>query len=150
MKRRTVLPLIPIFLITVLPVSTYADYEKEVLDVVRAFCKLDFEGARLSSRTWNKISPYVAWEEEPGWDVALAIKHYDIGKVVVSRQRAVVTVRYDIARSCPDSFGPTQLEQFERTELILVKQSDSWVIDSKLMYPRVSCEILCNRYNCCE
>jgi hypothetical protein len=149
-KSRIVLALVLICLIIVPSVSTLAYSEKQAHDVARVFCKLDFEGVRLSSRTWNKILPYVAWEEEPGWDIALAIKRYAIGKVVVEGQRAVVTVRYDIERSCPHSFELTQLREFETAELELVRKNGSWVINSKVLYPRVSSDILCKKYSCCE
>jgi hypothetical protein len=150
MKIRFFLILSYALLVVAVPSITYSDEKTEILGVVEAFCNLDFHGARLSSHTWDKISAYVAWEEEPGWDIALAIKRYHIGKVVVSGQRAVVTVRYDIEKSCPHSFEPTQLQQFETAELELVKKNGSWVINSKLIYPRVSSEILCHKYNCCE
>ena len=93
MKIRLVLVFNLSVLFLVTPALTFANEKPEILNVVEAFCKLDFEGARLSSRTGHRITPYVTWEDEPGWDIALAIKSYRIGTVSVDRQKARVTVR---------------------------------------------------------
>jgi len=134
-----------VFLVIAVPITANPNEKAEILDVVEAFCRLDFEGSRLSSRTWNEILPYVTWEEEPGWDMALAIKGYHIGEVSVSAKQAMVTVKYDIEKSQPHSLQPAELKKFEIVKFKLIKTNGRWLIDSGVPYPRVSSDLLLKR-----
>lgn len=46
---------------------------------VRMFCELDSAGKRLSSETWPAVRPYIAWQEEPGWDRVTIITGFRVG-----------------------------------------------------------------------
>lgn len=66
-------------------------------DTVKAYCELDANGARLTSTTWVKVLPYIAWSEEAGFDRAVVISGFNIGKVQKKNDReAMVTVEYQV------------------------------------------------------
>ena len=66
--------------------------------VVTEFCRLDANGARLSTAAYRKINPLVAWPEEPGWDTAVVIGGYETSKASFDGdgERATVVVSYEV------------------------------------------------------
>ncbi len=66
------------------------------VDVVRLYCQLDFDGNRLSSRTYAKIGSLSQWEDEPGWDTIILVKAFDVMDSSMVGDSATCTVRYDI------------------------------------------------------
>jgi hypothetical protein len=114
-------------------------------DVVRKFCQLDYEGARLSSVTYKKIIPLVAYPEEPGWDIVIGIRSYEIKKEQIQRNKAEVIVVYDLERSWPPGIRPNNREVIK-----LVKVDGVWRIEEYITYPRVSLEVLCKEFNRCK
>src|SRR5690242_7210654 len=63
--------------------------------VVREYCKLDIQGARLSSDNPDieKYFTLVAWPDEPGWDGAVLIKDFAITHLKLEQSQSTVTVR---------------------------------------------------------
>ena len=114
-------------------------------DVVRKFCQLDYEGARLSSDTYKKIIPLVAYPEEPGWDIVIGIRSYEIKNEHIQGNKAEVIVKYDIDRSWPPGIRPNNREVVK-----LVKLDGIWRIEEYVTSLRVSVEILCKEFNRCK
>lgn len=66
-------------------------------ETVRAYAGLDASGARLTSATWQKVLPYIAWTEEAGWDSVIVISGFTIGSAQdVSGDRRTIPVEYDV------------------------------------------------------
>jgi hypothetical protein len=67
------------------------------------FLKLDFEGALLSSDSYNKsgIGEFIAPGEyrSPGWDTVVLINKYEIEKISQKSDQATVIVKYDVIGS---------------------------------------------------
>ena len=66
-------------------------------ETVKAYCDLDGKGVRLTSTTWSKVLPYISWSEEAGFDRAVVISGFSIGKVQKTGDKeATVTVEYQV------------------------------------------------------
>lgn len=87
-------------------------------ETVRAYCDLDARGARLTSTTWSKVLPYISWTEEAGFDRAVVISGYSIGKVTKKDQETTVVVEYRVLGVVTSSY-----EESERTETVRFKVS---------------------------
>jgi len=114
-------------------------------EVVRKFCQLDYEGARLSSKTYSAILPLIAYPAEPGWDTAVGIKGYSIKNEMIVDDAAEVVVKYAIDQILHAGDPPRSEEKF-----VLVKHGHDWKINEYISYPRVSAIVLCNEYSQCS
>lgn len=65
-------------------------------DVVRRYCNLDEQGARLSSERWKETAALVTWPDEPGWDEVTVITGFRIASVKTTGDQSTVTVAYDV------------------------------------------------------
>lgn len=116
-------------------------------EVVAAFCKLDFEGSRLSSEKYKDIKPLVAYPEEPGWDTVIGIYGYEIKKESIENSSAEIIVEYEIDRQWPKNLDNN--EQFQTETFLLKQEKGKWKILKYIMFPRVSSELLCTVYGYC-
>ena len=125
-------------------VALSADYPKEV---VAEFCKLDFVGNRLSSATYKNISPLVMYPEEPGWDTVLDIRNHNVADEVVEGDFVKVSVLYEIDRMWPkDTRGKSD---FKFETFILKNDGSNLKIAEFIMFPRVSSDVLCTKFDYC-
>jgi hypothetical protein len=66
-------------------------------ETVKAYCELDANGVRLTSQTWSKVLPFIAWSEEAGFDRAVVISGFSIGKVQKKNDKeSTITVEYQV------------------------------------------------------
>ena len=114
-------------------------------EVVRKFCQLDYEGARLSSEAYSAILPLIAYPAEPGWDTAVGIKGYALKKEMINGDVAEVVVEYDIDQIWPEGDPPNREETIK-----LVKYGHVWKIQEYILYPRVSTIVLCKEHAQCS
>ena len=119
--------------------------EESPSEVVKRFCQLDYEGARLSSETYSAIQPLIAYPAEPGWDTAVGIKGYALKKEMINGDVAEVMVEYEIDQIWPEGDLPSRQETFK-----LVKYGPAWKIQEYIMYPRVSAIVLCKKHSQCS
>src|SRR5512137_2287426 len=76
-----------------MPKNTLATPE----ETVKAYCDLDAQGVRLTSATWSKVLPYISWTEEAGFDRAVVISGFSVGKVQKKNDKeSTVTVEYQV------------------------------------------------------
>ena len=69
-------------------------------ETVKAYCDLDAQGVRLTSTTWSKVLPYISWTEEAGFDRAVVISGFSVGKVQKKNDKeSTVTVEYQVLGS---------------------------------------------------
>jgi hypothetical protein len=114
-------------------------------EVVRQFCQLDFDGARLSSVAYTTILPLIAYPEEPGWDTVIGIKGFKIEQESIFADLAEVVVIYEVDQSWPSGINTSSKETIK-----LVRERGAWKIKEYLAYPRVSSVLLCENYNLCN
>jgi hypothetical protein len=114
--------------------------EPSPVSVVRQYCRLDAEGARLSSDNPN-VEQYFAlvkWPDEPGWDGAVVVRNFAVTHSKPGQSRSAVTVRYFVLG---DMDGATVTDSKHHTELVtftLTKSGGTWKIDGPLIPPHIS------------
>ncbi len=106
-------------------------------DVVQKYCKLDYDGATLSSHNFNKISNLLDLEEiqDSGWDTVDIILNFDI--VDNDRNDNTVSVKYDVIGTIEGSGEFIQKNILCIVDYILVKKNNVWKIQNR-SYPRIS------------
>jgi hypothetical protein len=139
---RTIVAIIAVSLLLHISFAIAADTPSEV---VRKFCQLDYQGARLSSDGFIKIQPLIAYPEEPAWDLAIGIKGYKITNENIDGKKAEVVVEYEIDQIVPSDLGILDTEVVE-----LIQSNGVWKIERYVDYPRVSSAVLCTKYKKCE
>ncbi len=106
-------------------------------ETVKAYCDLDAKGTRLTSETWSKVLPYIAWTEEAGFDRSIVIADYKIAKTQKqSETAATVSVEYQVLGELSGDYN-----QSRKTETVLFKVKktrDGWKItEPDFMPPHV-------------
>jgi hypothetical protein len=141
-----------IFTAVIMIFTLFFSTEKAVAEtpkeVVAAFCKLDFEGNRLSSEKYKNIKSLVSYPDEPGWDTVIGIHGYEIKKEKIENASAEITVEYEIDRQWPNN--PSNKEKYKTETFHLKQENSKWKITKYIMFPRVSSKILCTEHGYCE
>jgi len=113
-----------------LPQNTLATAE----ETVKAYCDLDANAARLSSLTWSKVLPYIAWTEEAGGDKAIVISGYKIAKTQKQSETAsTITVEYEVLGVVSGDYA--QGKKTENIPFKVKKTKDGWKITSPDFMP---------------
>ena len=115
--------------------------------VVAEFCKLDFEGHRLSSAAYEPIKPLIMYLAEPGWDIVLGVHSYELSSETIEGNIAKVIVHYEIDRSWPVDIG--DISKYKTETFMLAQENGFWKISKYIQFPRVSSELLCSKYKYC-
>ncbi len=69
--------------------------EADVRNRVGQYCRLDYQGARLSDQDWQKLKPVVNWSSNPEFPLIDVVSRYDIGSnVTQDHNKWRVTVTY--------------------------------------------------------
>ncbi len=69
----------------------------EYLRRVGTFCRLDFDGARLSGDGWSRLQPLTTWRENPEFQGLSVVSRYQIlTDVREERGRGIVSVQYEV------------------------------------------------------
>jgi hypothetical protein len=106
-------------------------------ETVKAYCELDANGVRLTSRTWNKVLPYIAWSEEAGFDRAVVISGFSIGKVQKKNDKeSTITVEYQVLGVVSGDY--TAGRRTESVRFKVTKTDRGWkIIEPDFMPPHV-------------
>jgi hypothetical protein len=109
-------------------------------ETVKAYCDLDAKGTRLTSETWSKVLPYIAWTEEAGWDRSIVIAGYKIAKTQKqSETEVMVSVEYQVLGVLSGDYAQTR--KAETVKFKVKKTRDGWKItDPDFMPPHVLLE----------
>lgn len=113
--------------------------------IAAEYCRLDFQGARLSSRTYAEINRLVSWEEEPGWDSVFITDKYEITGYAVYGDEAEVTVEYTLK----GSISGQDFTAYEKTETVIFRlglTGGVWKITEPLIPPHCSAGVLLAHY----
>jgi len=107
-------------------------------NVVKEYCRLDSEGARLSSETWPRVAPLVGWEEEPGWDTATLVSRYRIESTAVGPDHATVIVVFRILGRLEDDEPIAPASKYETLAFRLERAGADWKIVRPVRPPHVT------------
>jgi len=103
-------------------------------ETVKAYCDLDAKGTRLTSETWSRVLPYIAWSEEAGWDRTIVISGYKIANAKKQSDSAsTITIEYQVLGVVSGDYA-----QGRRTESIpfkVKKTKEGWKITSPDFMP---------------
>lgn len=103
-------------------------------ETVKAYCDLDANAARLTSQTWSKVLPYIAWTEEAGWDRAIVIAGYKIVKAQKQSETAsTITVEYQVLGVVSGDYA--QSKKTENVPFNVKKTKEGWKITSPDFMP---------------
>lgn len=103
-------------------------------ETVKAYCDLDANAARLTSQTWSKVLPYIAWTEEAGWDRTIVIAGYKIAKTQKQSETAsTITVEYQVIGVLSGDYA--QARKTENVPFKVTKTKDGWKITSPDFMP---------------
>lgn len=107
-------------------------------DVVKEYCRLDFEGARLSSETRSQVASLIAWEEERGWDQAVIVSKYRVTNVVVRGNHATARVEFKVLGRLEGDEPFVPGRRLEAVHFGLERAEDVWKIENPIIAPHVS------------
>jgi hypothetical protein len=69
--------------------------EADIRNRVAQYCRLDYQGGRLSDQDWQKLKPVVNWPNNPDYPLIDVVSRYDIGSnVTEARGKWHATVTY--------------------------------------------------------
>ncbi|MEK6743669.1 MAG: hypothetical protein AABZ15_08665 [Nitrospirota bacterium] len=103
-------------------------------ETVKAYCDLDAKGARLTSATWSKVLPYISWSEEAGFDRAVVISGFSIGKVQKKGDaESAVTVEYQVLGAVSGDY--VSGKKTESVRFKVVKTGRGWKISEPDFMP---------------
>jgi len=103
-------------------------------ETVTAYCDLDAKGTRLTSETWSKVLPYIAWTEEAGWDRTIVIEGFKIARSQKQSDTAsTITVEYQVLGTVSGDYAQTR--KTETVPFTVKKTKDGWKIASPDFMP---------------
>lgn len=103
-------------------------------ETVQAYCDLDAKGTRLTSQTWSKVLPYIAWTEEAGFDRSIVIDSFKIaGSKKQSETASTVSVAYQVLGAVSGDY--VQARKTETVQFKVSKTKDGWKITSPDFMP---------------
>jgi hypothetical protein len=103
-------------------------------ETVNAYCDLDAGGTRLTSETWSKVLPFIAWTEEAGWDRTIVIEGFKIAKTQKQSETAsTITVEYQVLGIVSGDYAQTR--KTETVPFTVKKTKDGWKITSPDFMP---------------
>lgn len=120
--------------------------EQAALQVLQRYLELDRGGARLDSARYHLIAELDTWEDEPGWDQAVVVTGWAIGRPQVSGDTLSVRVRYDVeglleldrfTRMAEAADAATVLNENAEATFVLTLREGKWRIESPLLPPHI-------------
>lgn len=107
-------------------------------NLVREFCQLDANGARLVANGWNDLAPLVAWPFDPAWDEVRFITGYQIGTTrALEDGRLAVEVDYSVVGEA-SAAGFEPVSYLDRVTFVLGTADEiHWRVLSPMLAPRV-------------
>jgi hypothetical protein len=126
-----------------LPISAFANDSPE--NIVEFYCQHDFEGARLSGKTWGKIAQLITWQDEPGWDTITVISSFVIIDSKQGENEADVIVEYGPSTNIQPGEQYEIMTDPKRVHFQLKNINGIWKISGPMIMPHVSEEIVIKR-----
>jgi len=120
------------------------DLPSTPVEAIKKYCSLDLGGARLSSTTWSKVAPLIAWEDEPGWDAVVVVSGFRIGSPKETGSRALIPVTFRVLGTL-DGDGPfVRGSRLETINFELARSETGWKVKKPVIPPHVSVSSISN------
>jgi hypothetical protein len=126
-----------------IPINVFASDSPE--KIVENYCQHDFEGSRLSGKTWREIANLITWQDEPGWDIITVISSFAIIDSKQGENEADVIVEYSPSMNIQPGEQYEILTDPKRIDFHLQNVNGIWKISSPMIMPHVSEEVVLKR-----
>ncbi len=100
-----------------------------VRNVVGNYCRFDFDGARLSKDSWERMKPLITWKDNHDWQSFAIISQYEIAAVNEGSRISMVEVAYSVIGKFERGIGYTPDRDNEHVIFRLKDVADEWRID---------------------
>jgi hypothetical protein len=110
-------------------------------NTVEEYCRLDYEGARISSRNKELLRRYfelTTWQVEPGWDESAIVSSYSVGPPRGAGDKADIDVAYSVVGLFLGGEYVTVASVQETNKYSLAWNGTSWQITGGRIPPHVS------------
>jgi hypothetical protein len=106
-------------------------------ETVQAYCDLDSRGMRLTSTNWNKVLTYISWAEEAGFDRAIVISGFTLGKARMKDEKeSIVPVAYQVLGEMSGTYSAGR--RTETVEFKVVRTGRGWkIVEPDFLPPHV-------------
>jgi hypothetical protein len=123
------------FLVLLAGASVFAQYRvgprrsEQSRSVVGNYCRMDYEGLRLTKESWPRMKLLTTWKENPYWQGFTIVSQYDLLSANDGLRSATVEVQYSILGHFEPGIG---FVADPRRELVIFRLKDvdsAWKID---------------------
>jgi len=138
-KIKTQKLLLIIFILNLISCQQAISSEPE--NVVKVYCELDFNGARVFNNRYQDIVELMNWEEgqdEPGWDCFYIISEYKLGEQQITSKSARVKVNYSILGELCSDFVLDKKNIIKVASFELEMINNKWNIKDYVSPPMIS------------
>ena len=112
-------------------------------DVVKRYLALDSKGARLDAMSFEAVTSYTSWDEEPTWGRVVVIRGFMVAEQygqweVVDRLEVVVPVTFEVIGSVYlETAGFVQSTEREEVRFRVKAVNNRWKIIEPMIPPHV-------------
>lgn len=139
--------LVPVLLASAVPssaqLSPSGSMRRSPAEVVKRYVLLDQKGARLEASSFDTVTPYIAWKEEPVWGHIVVVQKMTVSEdyrqwEIVNNLEVIIPVTYHVRGSVyleKASFVPEERTEEVRFHVKVV--GNYWRILSPVIPPHV-------------
>jgi hypothetical protein len=100
-------------------------------NVVTSYCRMDYQGFRLTPDTWEKMKALTTWKHNPDWQGFTIVSQYDIASANEGLRSASVDIRYSVLGRFDPGIGYAADPHSETVNFRLQKADDQWKIEDQ-------------------
>jgi len=97
--------------------------------VVGTYCRMDYEGTRLSKESWPRLRALTTWKDNPEWRGFTVVSQYDVMTNDDGLRAATVGVRYSVLGRFEPGMGYTAERGIEDVFFHLKDVDSDWKVD---------------------
>lgn len=139
--------LVPVLLASAVPssaqLSPSGSMRRSPAEVVKRYVLLDQKGARLEASSFDTVTPYIGWKEEPAWGHIVVVQKMTVSEdyrqwEIVNNLEVIIPVTYHVRGSVyleKASFVPEERTEEVRFHVKVV--GNYWRILSPIIPPHV-------------
>ncbi len=99
--------------------------------VVGKYCRMDYQGFRLTKDTWPRLKAVTTWKDNPDWQGFTVISQYELLEVDEGLRAAAVSVRYNVVGRFEIGLGYVPDRASEQVNFVLKEEEGDWKIDKQ-------------------
>jgi hypothetical protein len=97
--------------------------------VASSYCRMDYEGARLSKESWPRLKALTTWKDNPEWRGFTVVSQYEVMTNDDGLRAATVGVRYSVLGRFEPGMGYTAERGIEDVSFHLKDVDSDWKVD---------------------